>query len=44
MSGGVEFFAKSEARGGYIKKRVQGDPKLCLPLPGRNGAGPSKTD
>ena len=23
---------------------VQGDPKLCFPLPGRNGTGPSKTD
>ena len=23
---------------------IQGDPKLCLPLPGRNGTGPSKTD
>ena len=23
---------------------VQGDPKLCLPLPGQNGTGPSKTD
>ena len=29
---------------GMKYKTIQGDPKLCLPLPGRNGTGSSKTD
>ena len=38
----VSYFVKVNFEHSFLV--IQGDPKLCLPLPGRNGTGPSKTD